>query len=60
MPAFIAGRAGGRIKTGLHIDGGGTALTRLGYTAMRVMGLDNPSWGTKSNMTSKEVGEIVV
>ena len=60
MPAFTAGRAGGRVKTGLHIDAGGTSHARLGYTAMRVMGVDTPSWGTKSNNTSKEIGEILV
>jgi hypothetical protein len=59
MPMFTAGRAGGKVKTGLHIDGGATAVTRLGYTAMRVMGLPTPAWGTKSNNTSKEIGEIL-
>ncbi|HCX14011.1 MAG TPA: hypothetical protein DGZ24_01685 [Rhodospirillaceae bacterium] len=59
MQAFIAGRAGGRIKTGLHIDGAETSSCRLGYTAMRVMGVDTPSWGTKSNNTSSEIGEIL-
>ena len=52
--------AGGRVKSGLHIDAGGTSHARLGYTAMRVMGVDTPSWGTKSNNTSKEIGEILV
>ena len=37
MPMFTAGRAGGRVKTGLHVDGGGTAATRVGYTAMKVL-----------------------
>ncbi len=60
MPAFMAGRAGGRVKTGLHIDAGGTTTARLGYTSLRLMGVDTPSWGTKSNNTSKEVGEILV
>jgi len=60
IPMFTAGRAGGRIKTGLHIDGGGTPGTRLGYTAMRLMGLDIQSWGAQSNMTSKEIGEILI
>jgi len=60
MPAFTAGRAGGKLKTGLHIDGGGDAVTRVGYTAMKVMGLDQSSWGTKSNTTSKEIGDILV
>lgn len=59
MPAFTAGRAGGRVKTGLHVDGGGDAVTRVGYTAMRIMGLEQDAWGTKSNTTSKEFGEIV-
>jgi Protein of unknown function (DUF1552) len=60
IPMFTAGTAGGRIKTGLHIDGAGTPGTRLGYTAMRLMGLDVPSWGSQSNQTSQEIGEILV
>jgi hypothetical protein len=60
IPMFTAGRAGGRLKTGLHIDGGGTPGTRVGYTAMRVMGLEAQSWGNQSNNTSKEIGEILV
>ena len=60
MPMFTAGRAGGRVRSGLHIDAGGTTCARLGYTALRVMGVDTPSWGTKSNNTSKEFGEILV
>ncbi len=60
LPMFSAGRAGGRIKTGLHIDGGGTPGTRLGYTMMKTLGVEIPSWGTQSNNTSKEIGEILV
>ena len=59
IPMFTAGKAGGRIKTGLHIDGAASPGTRVGYTAMKIMGLDIPSWGTLSNTTSKEVGEIL-
>ncbi len=60
IPMFTAGRAGGRIKTGMHIAGGGTAGTRLGYTMLRAMGLDVTRWGTQSNETLKEIGEILV
>lgn len=60
LPMFTAGKLGGKVKTGLHIDGGGTTTARLGYTAMKVMGLEMKSWGTKSNETSKEIGEILV
>jgi hypothetical protein len=59
QPMFTAGRAGGRVKTGLHIDGGGTGGTRLGYTAMKIFELDRASWGTQSNATSKEIGEML-
>lgn len=60
IPMFCAGTAGGRVKTGLHIDGGGSPGCRLGYTAQRLMGLDIPSWGDKSNTTSDEISEILV
>lgn len=60
IPMFSAGRAGGKVKTGLHIDGGGSPGCRLGYTALRLMGVDVPSWGDKSNNTSSEIGEILV
>ncbi len=60
IPMFTAGTAGGRLKTGLHIQGDGTPGTRLGYTMMKVLGLDIPSWGTLSNTTSKEISEILV
>jgi Protein of unknown function (DUF1552) len=59
LPMFTAGRAGGKIKTGLHIDGAGTAGARLGYTAMKTLGVDITSWGTQSNNTSKEIAEIL-
>jgi Protein of unknown function (DUF1552) len=59
VPAFTAGRAGGRIKTGLHIDGGGSTIARVGYTTMKVLGVDINNWGTKSNNTSKEITEIL-
>lgn len=60
IPVFTAGRAGGKVKTGLHIDAGATAGTRIGYTALRLMGVDKPSWGVNSNNTSKELSEILV
>lgn len=60
MPAFTAGRAGGKVKTGLHVDAQGTAATRVGYTALRLMGVDRPSWGVNSNNTSREIGQILV
>lgn len=60
LPMFSAGRAGGKLKTGLHIDGGGTTGCRLGYTLMQACGVDVPHWGDKSNQTNKAIGEMVV
>jgi hypothetical protein len=66
LPMFTAGNAGGRIKTGIHVSGlakdtGGRDQpgTRLGYTILKVMGLDIPNWGAKSNLTNKEISEIL-
>jgi Protein of unknown function (DUF1552) len=59
QPMFTAGGAGGKVKTGLHIQGGGTACTRLGLTAMKVFGLENRAWGTQSNNTAKEISEML-
>lgn len=60
IPMFSAGSAGGRVKTGLHIDGGGSPGCRLGFTAQRLFGLDVKSWGDKSNNTAQEISEILV
>lgn len=60
MPMFTAGKLGGKVKTGLHIAGEGGPCNRLHYTALKLMGCDVQSFGTKSNQTSKEIGEILV
>ena len=60
IPMFSAGTAGGRVKTGLHIDGGGSQGCRLGYTALRMMDVDAPSWGNQSNKTSAVIDEVLV
>jgi hypothetical protein len=59
IPLFAAGRAGGRMKTGFHIDGKGSTNGKVGYTMMRLMGLDAKSFGTKSNESSSPIDEIV-
>jgi hypothetical protein len=59
IPVLIAGRAGGRLKTGIHVAGNGDVVSRTGFTAMRVMGVDLEKWGTKSMETSKLVSEIL-
>jgi hypothetical protein len=59
IPMMTAGRAGGKVKSGLHIDGKGQAGTRLGFTLQRLYGLPAASWGTQSMEASQEIGEII-
>jgi hypothetical protein len=59
VPIFTAGRAGGRMKTGMHVVGNGDPITRVGLTAMQVMGLPIDKWGTKSLQTSKTITDVL-
>lgn len=60
VPFMTVGSAGGRIKTGYHVIGNGDPTTRIGLTAMQIMGLAVDSWGTRSLKTSKTISEILV
>jgi hypothetical protein len=60
IPMMTAGRAGGRVKSGLHVDGKGQPGTRLGFTLQRVFGVPAANWGTQSMEASQEIGEILV
>jgi hypothetical protein len=57
--AMTAGRAGGKVKTGMHVAGNGSTVCRLGYTALKLMGCDVNTWGTKSNANSSAISEIL-
>ncbi len=59
VPTYLAGKAGGRIKAGYHVVGGGDPITRIGFTAMRAMGVPLEKWGTKSLQTSKLITDIL-
>lgn len=60
IPMFTAGSAGGRLKTGIHVDGGMTPGTRLPFTLQRVMGVDVSSWGEGANRATSDISEILV
>jgi len=59
IPVFTAGRAGGAMKTGLHVIGRGDPATRIGLTAMQALKLPVNSWGTESMQTSKTISEVL-
>jgi hypothetical protein len=60
LPMFIAGKAGGKIKSGIHVDGNGDSVTRVGLTIQQALGLPLNKWGTGSMETNKTIGEIMV
>lgn len=60
IPMFLAGGAGGKIKTGMHINMEGEPVTRVGLTVQQSLGIPVDSWGTMSLNTSKPVSEIMV
>jgi hypothetical protein len=57
---MTAGKAGGRLKTGIHVDGTGEPVTRAGFTLQQVMGVPVDKWGVGSMQTSKPISEIMV
>jgi hypothetical protein len=60
IPMLTAGAAGGRVKTGLHVQAAGDPGTRLGLTVQQAMGLPVSSWGNASMETSKPIAEVLV
>ena len=59
IPMMTAGSAGGKLKTGYHIDGANSPGTRVGLTAMQAMGLQVTEWGVNSMKTSHTIGDVV-
>jgi hypothetical protein len=59
IPMFLAGKAGGRVKTGMHIAGNSETTSRVGLTVQQAMGMTVDSWGAESNRTSKPISEIL-
>jgi len=59
MPMMMAGTAGGKIKSGLYVDGAGSPVSRVGLTMMQAMGVPMDRWGAKSMETNKTIGEIM-
>jgi hypothetical protein len=60
LPFMTAGRAGGRVKTGLHVSGIGETTSRVGLTMQQAMGLNIGQWGTDQNRTDRPISDILV
>lgn len=60
LPIMFAGRAGGRIRSGLHVKGKSDPISSVALTAMQVMGVSVDSFGAGSMETRTGVSEVVV
>ena len=59
IPIMLAGRAGGKVKQGVHVQGGGEVVSRVGLTLQQIMGVPIESWGTGAMETKQPVREIL-
>ncbi len=59
IPIMLAGTAGGKIKTGIHIAGNGESVTRVGLTIQQALGLPIDKWGVGAMQTSRPVSELL-
>jgi hypothetical protein len=48
LPILVAGGASGRIKTGYHIAGDNSPVSRVGLTLQKALGVAVDSWGADS------------
>ena len=60
LPVMFAGKASGRIRTGMHVSVKREPVSRVALTAMQAMGVSIESFGTLSMQTKKPVGELLV
>lgn len=59
LPLMVAGKAGGRVRSGIHVKGNGDPVSRVGLTLQQAMGVQVERWGTRSLQTSRPVNEIL-
>lgn len=59
IPLMVAGSAGGRLRTGLHVRGGASPTSRAALTLQQVFGVPVSSWGVDEIQTSSPISEIV-
>jgi hypothetical protein len=60
LPVITIGRAGGRMKTGLHVREEGAAVTKTGLTAMHAMNVRAGSFGTGALEVNQSIAQVLV
>jgi hypothetical protein len=60
LPMLLAGGASGRIKTGYHVLGDGSPVSRVGLTVQKAMGVSLENWGKGTMETKSPFTELLV
>jgi hypothetical protein len=59
LPIMVAGKGGGKWKSGQHIAGKGDPCSRVGLTLQQALGMPVGTWGTEAMQTSKPISEVL-
>jgi len=60
LPMMLAGRAGGKVRSGIHVKSSGDPVTRVGLTLQQVMGVSVDGWGTGATRATGGLSELLV
>ena len=60
MPVVLAGGAGGALRTGLHVDGGGAICNEILLTCLRAIGIQRASIGDEVASATKHISQIII
>jgi hypothetical protein len=59
LPLLLAGKAGGRVRPGIHVRGGGEPSARVGLTVLQAMGLRVDRFGVRQNEASRPISAVL-
>ncbi len=59
LPVLLAGRAGGRVKPGVHVRGVGEPTARDGLTALQAMGVRADRFGVRQNEALRPIPAVL-
>lgn len=60
IPVMTAGRASGRVRTGIHFAGNNRSATQIGLSVMKAVGVKTNQWGKGSMQTNDTVAGLIV
>jgi hypothetical protein len=60
LPVLLGGGASGRIKTGYHIAGDNSPVSRVGLTVQKALGIALDGWGAESLLVKTPYTELLI